>query len=152
MPGKRTGGASISRLWRSGKRRITTPNSVASATKTRSPSLERVWSAADTKTPRQAGGDETEWQDFLAFLATAPAVPGPQEMFNLYGQALVHQGLSRLDTQRRVAALFDLMRELAARLGRIKAGVLRYTINTSTSTPTGTCLNKTGTPPAICAN
>jgi SAM-dependent methyltransferase len=60
---------------------------------------------------RPAPVDEGEWQEFLAFLETAPPLPGPQEMFDHYGRLLAGRGQARPDIQRRIGGLLGLMRE-----------------------------------------
>jgi SAM-dependent methyltransferase len=63
--------------------------------------------AAGQQTPP---GDEEAWRHFLAFLKTAPALPGPQEILHLYGRTLGAEGLEPAAIKRRIGTLMAMMR------------------------------------------
>lgn len=70
----------------------------------------KAGAAAATSGGHQAGADDPAWQHFLQYLRTAPALPGPQEILQHYGQTLAREGLEQADIQRRVGVLLGLMR------------------------------------------
>jgi SAM-dependent methyltransferase len=72
------------------------------------PIMSKLPSAAGP--PPSAAGDDEAWRHFLAFLRTAPALPGPQEIFQFYGRTLGGEGLEPPAIRRRIDTLMAMMR------------------------------------------
>lgn len=59
----------------------------------------------------QAGKEEGAWTHFLAYLRTAPPLPGPQEVLQHYGRTLAAEGMAQPEVQQRIGALLGMMRQ-----------------------------------------